>query len=469
MDGFRKHAYDDGVFDIHPDNGFLPKVDPLKRLPTEFDCLQKLLDVMPVVIQSGPGLLSIPGAFPEAVENLPNLIDEVKKVDDMLVIQALYRGYAFIESAYLLEPSYQSFVKTGEYGKANRVLPKNISEPLFFVADKLQVSPWLDYHYSYCLGNYYKVDKKGSGNWDNLKMAVQFAGTDDERGFVMVHVDINGNGCYLLQSIDETLAGLKYGDSKRVVKGLKLNYETMTHINKRRREMWKASAHTNYNDFRVFIMGSEGNTEIFGDGVIYEGVSDKPLAYRGQTGAQDDIIPTEDIFTGVVEYYPKNMLTKYLLNLREYRPKVVQNFFKDLETGCKDLEQEISEFGGIDAMTYLLASVDEVFHFRNGHWQFVQRYIMANTKYAKATGGTPITTWIPNQLEATLKREDELINAIELLDEPFGWPETEEIYKRIKEDHPKKVQILHNQIEELQKRNYDAGLVYKMNDKFAES
>ena len=34
---------------------------------------------------------------------------------------------------------------------------------------------------------------------------------------------------------------------------------------------------------------------------------------------------------------------------------------------------------------------------------FVQKYIMANTKYNVATGGTPITTWIPNQIEAVLK------------------------------------------------------------------
>ena len=49
-------------------------------------------------------------------------------------------------------------------------------------------------------------------------------------------------------------------------------------------------------------------------------------------------------------------------------------------------------------MCYLLAIVEEIYKFRNGHWQFVQKYIVANTKYAKATGGTPIFSWIPNQI-----------------------------------------------------------------------
>ena len=42
-------------------------------------------------------------------------------------------------------------------------------------------------------------------------------------------------------------------------------------------------------------MGVKGNTELFGDGVLYENVWDEPKAFRGQTGAQDDIIPMQDI------------------------------------------------------------------------------------------------------------------------------------------------------------------------------
>ena len=62
-----------------------------------------------------------------------------------------------------------------------------------------------------------------------------------------------------------------------------------------------------------------------------EGVDETPRQYRGQTGAQDNVIPTMDIFTGVINHYPSNDLTHYLLDLRTYRPICVQHFFQDLQ------------------------------------------------------------------------------------------------------------------------------------------
>ena len=79
-------------------------------------------------------------------------------------------------------------------------------------------------------------------------------------------------------------------------------------------------------------MGVKGNDDIFPNGLTYEGVWKEPHAYRGQTGAQDNIIPTADIASGVIHYYPQNQLTQYLMDLREYRPQCVQEFFKELTT-----------------------------------------------------------------------------------------------------------------------------------------
>ena len=49
----------------------------------------------------------------------------------------------------------------------------------------------LDYHYAYSLGNYSKKNPKEGFNWENLNMAAKFSGLPDERGFIMLHVDIN--------------------------------------------------------------------------------------------------------------------------------------------------------------------------------------------------------------------------------------------------------------------------------------
>lgn len=229
---------------------------------------------------------------------------------------------------------------------------------------------------------------------DMQDMACKFAGTRDEIGFIMLHVDIDSHSPALLESIWDFARAPSLAALQR-------NLDTMCRINDRRKLMWEASEWKNYNDFRVFIMGIQGNNTIFDDGVVYAGCFDNQLQqFRGQSGSQDDIIPTEDIFTGLINYYPQNELTSYLMDMRRYRPAVVQEFFTDLEA-CR-FSLATFESLGVDALVLLNAIVDQIFIFRNGHWMFVQKYIMANTAHPIATGGTPITTWIPNQIQACL-------------------------------------------------------------------
>ncbi len=316
-----KNFYTDGFFSVDATNGFLPIKAPLSKLPDSYELLQNIIDNLPNIIKNKNEIVT-------CVTQLPNYKDLVDKEKDIFVIQALYRAYSFLTSAYLLEKSYHQFLKTGEYGKARTFLPKQVAEPYNIVANKLNSKMWLDYHYAYSLGNYVKIDTTNSFDWKNLNMACRFTDGPDEVGFIMVHVYINEVSPQLIKSIGQIT---KATNNEEMNLGLATNLETMIEMNKRRREMWHASRHEHYNDFRIFIMGVKGNNTIFDEGVYYEGVFDKPVAYRGQTGAQDDIIPTEDILTGVINYYPDNELTKYLLDLREYRPKCVQDYFYDLE------------------------------------------------------------------------------------------------------------------------------------------
>ena len=464
MEGFKNYKYSDGFFNVTPANGFLPVNPPMEHLPSEYDDLEYIASNLHKLIKFDN--------LDDYVTILPNYIDSVKHVTDPQLLQALYRAYTFIVSAYLLLPSYKHYVAHGTYGKARTSVPSNLSIPLFCVSEKLDVAPYLDYHYAYCLGNYRLIDSSKPMEWNNLEMIVKFDGGLDERGFVMVHVDINTLGKYLLEGINNVYTGIKTSNICSVVDGLYLNYMTMKSINARRKEMWKASDYKNYNNFRVFIMGIEGNNKIFGeDGVVYEGVNEEPLKFRGQTGAQDDIIPCEDIFSGVINYYPENDLTRYLLDLRRYRPKCVQLFFKDLEETSKlynllDLDK-LGKTGDEELVfksyVYLLGIVDEIFNFRNGHWQFVQKFIMKNTTYAVATGGTPITTWIPNQMLATLNYMDDIIKKIRTLGE-FN----DELFVMISSNYVKKRQILEEQINELHKQIYSVDKIIDSNKEFTD-
>jgi indoleamine 2,3-dioxygenase len=417
-------SYDDGFFAINEKNGFLPKADPFPTLPSPFEALQEIITHLSEYIRSQEVLEA-------KVANLPNYLPEVQQVDpkNVFLFQALYRDYAMLTSAYLLQPAHLN-QKKGIYGKAKQHLPANITQPFEFVSDIMQVFPFLDYHYAYSLGNYVKRDPslplERSYEYTNLKLAASFSGASDEEGFIMLHVDIVAKTPKLIEGI-KVYTNASSPDRK--LEGLQLVLEASKEVNTRRKLMWQASNHRNYNDFRAFIMGIKGNEEIFGEGVYYEGSlmhpSDVPRAYRGQTGAQDDTIPTLDIFTGVIKHYPDNELTRYLLDLRQYRPVVFQTFFRDLEKHTIDYLNIPSQA----CLKTLYLILVEIYNFRNGHWQFVQKYILENTRYAKATGGTPITTWLPNQIGAVLKYMQDVLFEVE--DGEFYTIEAEKLTRRI--------------------------------------
>ena len=447
----------DGFFSIDSKNGFLPIKEPLRNLPSRYETLQQLIDEMPVLKEDGtPGILANHGSIEEAIKILPNHLDSVKLEKDPFVNAALFRAYSFLASAYTLSPSHHKFLKTGKYGMANDRLPSNISQPFVYISNSLGVYPWLDYHYAYSLGNYFKIDKEKGFNWSNLSMAAKFSGMDDERGFIMLHVDINQHSPDLVKSAFG-VANSKNNESS-LNKSLKLFANTLKKINERRRVMWEASRWKHYNDFRVFIMGIKGNEEIFPNGLIYEGVWDKPKYFRGQTGAQDNIIPTADIVSGVINFYPENQLTKYLLDLRKYRPICVQNFFEILtkEMRTAPLLKRLTKTDNQLGMYYLMSAYEEIYFFRNGHWQFVQKYIMQNTKYAKATGGTPIISWIPNQIKAVFSA---MQNLSDQMKDSNHWIKSKWI-----ESYLKKVELLNKQLEILSIDTFNPESVFKLNE-----
>lgn len=107
-------------------NGFLPRNDPLVKLPKEFDALESLLQRMPLNLPDGkPGLLA-QGKFGDAVEKELPLID-VSKITDSALLTALFRDYTFAASAYLLEPCDLNIRKTGNYGLGRELLPKQLA------------------------------------------------------------------------------------------------------------------------------------------------------------------------------------------------------------------------------------------------------------------------------------------------------------------------------------------------------
>jgi len=52
--------------------------------------------------------------------------------------------------------------------------------------------------------------------------------------------------------------------------------------------MWKKSKPNDYDSFRTFIFGITKQS-MFPHGVVYEGVSEEPMSFRGESGANDSM------------------------------------------------------------------------------------------------------------------------------------------------------------------------------------
>jgi len=126
-------------FTITTSTGFLPLHPPSTKLPTAFHALADIVDYMPIAKVDGtPGLLATYALGP-TIDNgaLPNLTMELDKLvtgdglPDLSEVTAIFRDYAFLASAYLLEPCWERWNKGLEgYGLGREMLPACIAGPL---------------------------------------------------------------------------------------------------------------------------------------------------------------------------------------------------------------------------------------------------------------------------------------------------------------------------------------------------
>ena len=120
------------AFMVSTTRGFLPRQEPVIELPSEFDALESILSRMPIKTLEGmPGLLATFTLGETVLNELPDLTAAIDKYKNNLpLMNALYRDYSFLASAYLLEPCHERFVRGESYGLGRQTLPSVISLPI---------------------------------------------------------------------------------------------------------------------------------------------------------------------------------------------------------------------------------------------------------------------------------------------------------------------------------------------------
>jgi len=285
----------------------------------------------------------------------------------------------------------------------------------------------MEYAGSYALFNYRLEDPSKGLEYDNLRLIRAFEHglhhESSEAGFVLVHIDMVRNSGPLVAGVmksfeaaTKTAAG---GNVAELRKGLNEGLEdilgAMKKINAVMETMWAKSRPTEYTSFRTFIFGITSQS-MFPNGVVYEGLNDnKPLSFRGESGANDSMVPLMDNFLQVP--MPETPLTEILKDFRKYRPSNHKAFLQFAKERSEELNLRTFVLGlkgstppASDEERDLLRNsrslwlqiLNQVRDFRWRHWCFAREYILKRTSHPTATGGSPIVTWLPNQLFAVL-------------------------------------------------------------------
>lgn len=371
-------------------------------MPERFGELEELLQNLPKMKKNGEaGLLATEGLLVPASEKVP--LYSVEDISDSATLTALFRDLTFWASSYLLEPCDFNFKKTKAYGLGRERLPKNIAIPLVEVSKKIGAAPFMEYAQSYALYNWARKDPSKGLEYSNLELIRAFENSPHEAGFILVHVAMVAHSGKLVSRVLEIFEAAQSQSRAEFDCALDGLLAVMQEINQVMDTMWNRSSAAAYNSFRAYIMGTK-NQPMFPRGVIYEGCyGDKPQFYRGESGANDTIIPTCDNLLQLTGMMPNNPLTEILMDFRKYRPVAHNEWLNFVDSQARGLK--IAEFAQADANSAVryLSAIDQVREFRDRHWRFTKEYILKYSDHPVATGGSPIITWLPNQLGTVLE------------------------------------------------------------------
>ena len=376
---------------------FLPKKDPLSEYKSSSRSLKKIADIASQI----PKLL-LTGTVQSTINKLkPNdlSVNNLIKSENDKEIKLAMVHISFISHAYIW----------GSNSPAN-TLPESLSRPWVQLSNYLGRPPILSYA-SYCLDNWYRLNKKEPISLENVGLLTNFLGGVDEDWFVTIHVCIENaaskalNGAYELSRLNEDDSISTYSKHlKDIISSLK----DVNSIFSRMPE--KCDPYVYYHRVRPFIFGTKDNPDLK-KGLIYQNqFNNKPQFFRGETGAQSSMIPFLDGALGI--YHTNDHLRHYLNEMRDYMPPEHRKLIEDVETKS-NAKQYIHQSKKLT--NEYNKCLEEIRIFRAQHLEFAATYIHKQSQIKNpfgrggstitGTGGTPFMKYLKKHRDETQKQK----------------------------------------------------------------
>jgi indoleamine 2,3-dioxygenase len=349
--------------------GFLPRHDPVKSFPagSELALLDELGGDLPSLLEDGgfrkyARNLSIP-AWPE---------NELR--EESLALLRLYSlRLGFLASGYINQVGQPPV----------NVLPKNIAVPLRHACNLLGRPPILSYD-GYALYNWKRFDRAGPVALGNIDTLQNFVHLYDEHWFILVHVEIEALGAEVLAAIGRGARALARGDENALnacLADISRTVHRQVEVLKRIPEHMSSDLY--YRTFRPYIR--------FFENVVYEGVSEEPIHFRGETGAQSSLMPALVAFMKIP--HRRTALTDHLADMRRFMPAEHRLVLEEIER-----LPPVRHLAAPEAFNEVL---EEVAAFREVHYGWAKEYIHRFVEDPRGTGGTPYIRWLVQLIDET--------------------------------------------------------------------
>ena len=375
---------------------FLPKQDPLKNYITKSRSLTKLDEIaseLPKLLLTGNVQTLIDSLPKNALSINPILRNKNEREINLAMVHLSFIAHAYIWGGK----------------KPSKVLPEVISKPWVQLSRILGRPPILSYA-SYCLHNWYRIDRKKEISLENVALITNFLGGVDEDWFVTIHVCIENAAKDAITAAYE-ISELKSNKDKKLEYGLKRIIKSLRDVNNIFSRMpEKCDPYVYYHRVRPFIFGTKDNPDLK-KGLIYQNeFNNRPQFFRGETGAQSSIMPLLDGALGI--YHTKDHLRHYLNEMRDYMPPEHRAMIEQVE----EISNAKTIIDGSKSLTNNYNKcLEEIRKFRALHLEFAASYIHKQSQIKnpfgtggstiKGTGGTPFMKYLKKHRDETHKQK----------------------------------------------------------------
>jgi indoleamine 2,3-dioxygenase len=240
-------------------------------------------------------------------------------------------------------------------------------------------------HASMVLDNWRRLDRDEPISLHNLASLQLFLGGLDESWFYLVTVAIEAVGGPAITALVAALETAEAGRMEEAAAHLEQLAMALGCMVETLRQMpAQCDPHIFFHRIRPFL------TSWPAPGVVYEGVSERPLALVGGSAAQSSLLQAMDAGLGIAHRSP------FLREMRDYMPPPHRRFIEALEHGPSlrvlVLEHEKRYPALATSYNECIQLLDS---FRQTHLEYSVRYILHQAPDQEAAKGTGGTAFVP--------------------------------------------------------------------------